>query len=94
MSEFFMDQDDIKRLLNTIAEESEPEENRAGLIDITDAKVIKRFRKALFSVKGLYRSPVIKSEDIVYNPVPGLPVAGRKVVVRSLYQYAQAKHIT
>jgi hypothetical protein len=92
MGEIYMKQSDIDRLLNTIAEEESAEEKDTGnLIDITGAKIYKRFSGRISPVKGLYRSPVIKSEDIIYNPEPGKPVSKNKVVVRSLFQFVPAK---
>ena len=93
MGNNMMDRVDIDRILNTIAEPEDDDsaEIDGNLIDITNARVYRRFQKRAAVAKGLYRSPLIQSEHIAYNPEPGRPVAGDKVIVRSLFKYSSAK---
>jgi len=86
-----LEQNDIDELLNSNLDlgTDEPENESEPVEKPFHNKVFKSRRIKQLRFEYPYRSPVIKKENILYNPNNGNRSSNGKVVVRDLKNYAQ-----
>ena len=89
-----LNQDEINRLFNLINtdDSGEPEEEGVQVEDDGSSQKIYGNNSSRHSYTGLhfnYKSPVIKSHQIIFDPESSCMVPNDKIVVRSLSNYQQ-----
>ena len=85
-----LSQSEIDDLLNSVAspdEETAPDEKKQKTISSNKIFVHKIYKNSRFSFP--YNSPVIKKENIVFNPVSGNGNHNDKTIVRTLDNYVE-----
>jgi len=85
-----LNQNEIDELLNANIglDESGPEPEQFVRESKVNSKVFKRKKDTALRFVYQYRSPVIKKENVIYNPSNGMQSSNGKVVVRDLKNYA------
>lgn len=93
----FMSQDEIDKLLSQVSRNDEihedmqePEEEHV-YVSHDSSKVYRIPEKPVENFKYGYRSPVLKAEDIVYNPPPHSRSSLDVKAVYSLEEYAKMR---
>lgn len=79
------EQKDIDEILNSISESDDWDGNSEKII--INEKVYKAPKKPISKLNAPYKSPVIKSENLLYNPESDICCSEKKFVVRSLGNY-------
>ena len=80
-----IEQKNIDELLNSITETDDLDENSETFI--IEEKIYKPPRKPILKFNTPYKSPVVKSENLIYNPESNICCSEEKVVVRDLNNY-------
>ena len=80
-------QKDIDELLNNITSNNNSDESFENNKFIVEEKTFKEQKKPISKINMLYKSPVIKSGSIIFNPESDTCSSEKKVVVRSLNNY-------
>ena len=87
MAEF--EQKDIDKLLDTITSSSDSDESSENNKFTVKEKIFKEQKKRVSKINMHYKSPVIKSGSIMFNPESDTYSSEKKVVVRSLNNYVK-----
>ena len=87
MAEF--EQKDIDKLLDTITSSSDSDESSENNKFTVKEKIFKEQKKRVSKINMHYKSPVIKSGSIMFNPESDTHSSEKKVVVRSLNNYVK-----
>ena len=82
-----LEQKDIDELLNNMINGGDSEEESSNKTVIPKEKIYRVSRKPVIKNVIPYRSPVVKREDVIYNPKNDVLCEGEKIVVRSLGNY-------
>jgi len=82
-----LEQKDIDELLNNMMNGDDSEEESSNKTINPKEKVFRNSRKPIIKNIMPYRSPVVKREDVIYNPKNDILCEGEKNVVRSLGNY-------
>jgi hypothetical protein len=82
-----LEQKDIDELLNNMMNGDDSEEESSNKTINPKEKVYRVPRKPIIKNIMPYRSPVVKREDVIYNPKNDILCEGEKIVVRSLGNY-------
>ena len=87
-----IEQKDIDELLNTINSGNNLDEIPENNEVIVEEKVFRIQKKPILKINIPYKSPVIKSENVIFNPESNINGSKEKTVVWSLNNYM--KHIS
>jgi len=84
-----IEQKDIDELLNNIASNENSDESSENNEFIIGEKIFRKQKKPISKINMPYKSPVIKSGSIIFNPGSDTYNSEKKVVVRSLNNYVK-----
>jgi len=80
---------DIDKFLDTIMSEDDSDESSENNIIIIEKKIYKGQKKQASKINMPYKSPVIKSGSILFNPESDTYSSKKRIVVRSLNNYVK-----
>jgi len=83
------EQKDIDKLLDTITSSSDSDESSENNVVIIEKRIYKEQKKRVSKINMHYKSPVIKSGSIMFNPESDTYSSEKKVVIRSLNNYVK-----
>ena len=97
MAEFF-NQDEIDSLLKTglddmVKDVEEPVKEEISSVETPKTKFVKPLKKKEFRFPSMYRSPVLKENEIVFNPENDESEIDGKVVVRTLENFMEMMRV-
>ena len=84
-----IEQKDIDELLNNIASNNNSDESSENNKFVIEERIFREQKKPISKINMPYKSPVIKSGSIIFNPESDTYSSEKKVVVRSLNNYVK-----
>ncbi len=85
-----IEQKEIDDMLNmAMSGDNKEEEQKSSKKISSKDKIYKKPKKNVNSFKSIYISPVVKSDNVLYNPESNIIDIDNKIIVRSLDNYAE-----
>jgi hypothetical protein len=91
----FLQPDEVNRLFDVIKEDpkSDAREDKRGIYSLKNTKIYRPRRESVEKFHRSYISPLIKSNQVVFDPKPGVTVAEDKIVVQSIDNYLLSRKL-